>query len=303
LSFDVSVFSMFAAWNCGACVYVVPEEGFKYLNSITMIKEHNITVSSLVPTVLLYVEKYLDQFSFPSLRYSFFSGDKLFQQLAVKWNKAAANALIYNCYGPTETTIVCTSYLWDEKTADEESFNNIVPLGKPFKNMDFIFLDEQNKTNGISGELCFTGVQVIDSYLGNKHDKTFFDYDEKKYYKTGDIAALNEKGNLIFQGRKDSQVKINGYRVELLEIENTIRKILKMNVVVIAIPEKNVNKLFAFIEGNQVETNIKEQLAQFLPNYMIPNYYHFMPEFPKNSNGKIDLQLLKQTTHAGKSIS
>ncbi|MES2680754.1 MAG: AMP-binding protein [Bacteroidota bacterium] len=296
LSFDVSVFCIFSAWHCGACLYVVPEEGFKYLNCMQMIKTHDITITSMVPTVLQYLEKYLDEFSFDSLRYSFFSGDKLYHHLAKKWSKLAAKAQVFNCYGPTETTVVCTSYLWEETRSEKESVNNIVPLGKPFEDMAFILVNEQNEyINAGTGELCFTGKQVIDHYLGQQNEDCFFEYKRKRYYKTGDLAAVNENGNLIFYGRNDSQVKINGFRVELTEIENVIFKITGKNVVVIAGTENNLEVLFAFIENAKMdETKLRTELSGFLPVYMIPAHYRFVNAFPKNINGKIDRRQLKQ---------
>jgi D-alanine--poly(phosphoribitol) ligase subunit 1 len=296
LSFDVSVFSMFAAWNCGACVFVVPDKGFRYFNIINTIKEHSITVSSMVPTVLVYIEKYLNEFSFSSLRYSFFSGDKLYQHLAVKWKKAAPNAHIYNCYGPTETTIVCTGYPWEEKQAEKESVNNIVPLGKPFSGMEYILVDETNSVvQQGKGELCFAGQQVIPAYLNTSHENCFFTNNGKRYYKTGDLAEVNKNGNLVFHGRTDSQLKINGFRVELIEIENIISGIAKKNVAVISTEKNNLNLLVAFIEADMVDTaKLKEELIIVLPEYMMPESIETLAIFPKNINDKIDRHRLKE---------
>jgi amino acid adenylation domain-containing protein len=295
LSFDVSVFSIFAAWNCGACIYVVPDEGFKYLNCLTFLKDHDITVCSMVPTVLQYVEKYLHEFSFPKLRLSFFSGDKLYQHLTKKWQKIAPNAQIISCYGPSETTIVCTSYLWQEQIADQEAVNNIVPLGKAFAGMDYLMVDENNLIvkDGIA-ELCFCGDQVISAYLHQKNEERFFKFEGKRYYKTGDLAQVNTNGNLIFCGRKDTQVKINGFRVELLEIENAIFELTKKNCVVISKIENDMTLLIALIETKSIDIAlIKIQLSETIPAYMIPSQFLSLEKFPLNLNGKIDRQQLK----------
>jgi acyl-coenzyme A synthetase/AMP-(fatty) acid ligase len=268
-----------------------------------MIKEQGITVSSFVPGVLQYVEKYLDEFSFPALRFCFFSGDKLLQTLAEKWHKVAKNALIYNCYGPTETTIVCTEYFWHKDLSSEEAHNNIVSLGKPFENMQTVFLDDHDNVNRVSGELCFSGPQVIDAYLDEKQNNKFFDFEGNRYYKTGDLAGYNKNGNLVFYGRKDSQVKINGYRVELLEVEQAIRHVTKKNVVVQPNTTNEMPVLIAFIETSELDVmDLKINLKEILPDYMIPNSYKLVQEFPKNTNGKIDMQQLKKMTDAGKSI-
>lgn len=297
LSFDVSVFSIFAAWNCGACVYVVPDEGFKYLNCMTMIKAFGITVSSMVPTVLQYIEKYLPAFSFPDLKYSFFSGDKLYQHLAGKWKNAAVNSRIYNCYGPTETTIVCTAYLWDENLSKNESVNNIVPLGKPFEGMEIILVNDKDEiVDNEIGELCLSGAQVIAAYFNQKFENSFLMLDGKRFYKTGDLVEINKNGNLIFHGRKDTQVKINGFRVEPAEIENAIFGLTGKNSVVISKSVNNMEVLFAFLESSPTdETQLAEQLSVVLPRYMIPAHYKFIEGFPTNMNGKIDRQQLKNT--------
>lgn len=297
LSFDVSVFSMFAAWNVGACVYCVSDEGIKYLNVVSMLKNHRITVSSLVPTTLLYLEKYMDELTFPHLRYSFFSGDKLYHRMAVKWQKAAPASVLHNCYGPTETTIVCTGYPWEEQRSAAESVNDVVPLGKAFEGMYFLLVGENDRavSQGI-GELCFTGNQVIPAYLNNQDEDRFFEHDGNRYYKTGDLAEVNAQGNLIFHGRKDTQVKINGYRIELGEVEHALYQLTKKPVIVLALEKSHVNELVAFIETEQLDDwPLKKELATILPMYMVPTKYLAVPSFPKNSNGKVDYLQLRNS--------
>lgn len=291
LSFDVSVFSIFAAWNAGAAVVAVPEAGVKYLSLAATLSTQGITVSSMVPTVLLYLEKYLSELSFPGLRYSFFSGDKLFQHLAAKWQLAAPNAQIHNCYGPTETTIVCTGYHWQAQTSEREAYHNIVPLGKPFENMDYLLLDKEGER---AGELCFSGDQVIPSYLNRAHEDSFFQHGGKRYYRTGDLASVNAAGNLVFHGRKDAQVKINGYRVELAEVELAIGKCLDSTVVVQAEEEQGLVSLVAFIETDRIdEAALKKDLLAWLPAYMVPVRYMAVPVFPRSINDKIDSSRLR----------
>jgi D-alanine--poly(phosphoribitol) ligase subunit 1 len=295
LSFDVSVFSIFAAWNAGACVYCVPDEGLKYLNIVTTLRDHKITVSSMVPTVLLYLEKYLPEFSFPHLRYSFFSGDKLYQRLAHQWLQAAPATRIHNCYGPTETTVVCTSYPWEPIASERESVNGIVPLGKPFEGMDYLLLDESLAPvyEGIA-ELCFSGDQVIDAYLHHRYEERFFNHGGKRYYRTGDLAEVNASGNLVFHGRTDAQVKINGFRLELAEVEHVLARHMGKPVIVLACGDLGIDSLVAFVETEDLdEMKLKQELAKQLPAYMIPGKYIAVDSFPRNINGKIDRRQLK----------
>ncbi|PIP53884.1 MAG: hypothetical protein COX07_08345 [Bacteroidetes bacterium CG23_combo_of_CG06-09_8_20_14_all_32_9] len=293
LTFDVSVFSFFMPLMVGACCYILPDDGIKHIKIIESLQKHNITVVSMVPTVLRYIEKYLDEITLPDLRYSFFSGDALYHKLVTKWSKSLPNAKIHNFYGPTETTIVCTRYIFNEFTSAKESVNGIVPLGKVFEGMEALIVDENNKP-AEKGELCFAGLQVILSYLNNADAHKFFNYKNKCFYKTGDIVSVNKFGNLVFYGRTDNQVKINGYRVELVEIENAIYTITNVNCVVVCKEDENkINQLFAFIEKNQIDENsLKEKLYSVLPVYMIPQRFVAVKKFVLNANGKVDRKKL-----------
>jgi D-alanine--poly(phosphoribitol) ligase subunit 1 len=299
LSFDVSVFSIFAAWNCGACSYVVPSSGMKYMNILAAIKKHGITVTSMVPTALSYMNKYLREFNLSSVRYSFFSGDKLYHEHALAWQACAVNAKIYNCYGPTETTIVCSSYHWQKESSAAECFNGIVPLGKLFEGMRYLVVHEESDTiSGSPGELCLSGPQVIAGYLHRTNVDCFFEHNGQRFYKTGDLVSVNDKGDFIFHGRKDSQVKINGFRIELLEIEHAITQIVGAKVTVVVQESNKINTLLACVEGETgTETTLKKKLCEVLPEYMIPAEFHFFKELPMNINGKIDIGQLKTKIH------
>lgn len=295
LSFDVSVFSIFCAWNVGASVYVVPESNAKHIAIFKTIQQHKITIASFVPSVLSLLEKYLPEFKFPELRYSFFSGDALKHTLAKKWKSCLPNGVIHNFYGPTETTIVCTRYIWQEEEAGQESRNNIVPIGKPFPQMNFILVSESGEVVfelNAEAELCFEGAQVIDSYLNKMYEDRFLQINNKRYYKTGDRVSLNERGNLIFHGRLDSQVKINGYRVELAEIENAIHDTCACSNKVIVESKNGANQLIAFIESDK-EINLHELLGKRIPLYMIPSKFIFVKYLPLTINGKLDVEQLK----------
>lgn len=294
LTFDGSVFSFFMPLLVGACCYVLPDEGIKVFKIPEYLKNFNITVVILVPSVLRYIEQYIDVFLFPALRYSFFAGEALFYELVMRWKKSLPNGNIHNFYGPTETTILCTRYEFDEKKSNEESINGIVPLGKLFEGMSFMIVDENNQPID-KGELCIAGHQVISGYLNNQNQDRFFIRDSVRYYKTGDMVSLNKNGNLIFYGRTDRQVKINGFRVELGEIENTISNYTKTNVVVMCnSSENNMNKLIAYIETKTInENSLIEELRTFLPNYMIPQNFIPIEKFALNLNGKIDREKFK----------
>ena len=302
LTFDVSVFSFFLPLTIGACCYIVPQKGIRFIEIVKMLIEHKITVANLVPSVLQHLEKYIQEIEFPDLKYSFFCGEKLSHQTVSKWSKKIIHAEIINMYGPTETTIVCTSYNWNELDSFAEKNDDIVPIGKPFPNMDFVLLNKLNEqiTNEEIGELCFSGKQVISSYLNNEFEENFIQVrdsggNEKRYYKTGDLASLNSKGNLLFHGRVDNQVKINGHRIELNEIENKIQKITENNFFLACFQdEKRITQLVLFTESETDKFNLRSKLENILPSYMLPNSIILIDSIPLTINSKVDLQKLKE---------
>ena len=224
LTFDVSVFCLFMPLNIGACCYVVPQNGFKFLETIRLIKDLSITVSTFVPTLLNHIDQYISELQLPSLKYSFFIGDKLSHSLTSRWKKSIPNAEIINFYGPTEATIMCSYYKWEESISQLESINDIVPIGKLFPNINYKIINKENSPSKI-GELYLNGNQIITSYNKQTNLDSFTKTEENKtYYKTGDLVHINKSGNLIYHSRVDRQVKINGHRIEINEIEACIRK-------------------------------------------------------------------------------
>jgi acyl-coenzyme A synthetase/AMP-(fatty) acid ligase len=289
LTFDVSIFSFFMPLLTGGCCYVVPDKGLKFTNILRMLDEHKITVVSMVPTILSYIKNYLNEIKLPSLRLSIFSGDVLYHSLAVLWAKAIPNGVIHNFCGPTETTIVCLRYIFNEELSAKESVNGVVPLGKPMDGVEVIILDEENNITD-KGELCATGTQVITHYLNNKNEHKFIEINNKRWYRTGDMVLRNSDGNLCFLGRSDSQVKINGFRIELIEIEYAFQTFINNKAVVLNIKdENNINSLLAFVETEDLDDDeMKMKLSTHLPEYMIPKVIIAVEKFPLNINGKID---------------
>jgi D-alanine--poly(phosphoribitol) ligase subunit 1 len=298
--FDVSVFSAFTPLFSGGSVYLIPRRNFPHLEIPQLLLDEEITVLSMVPTVLHYLHPYFPELQFEKLRYSFFSGDKLFQSHALAWSECIPNARIVNCYGPTETTIVCTQFPWSAEAGEEQSLNGVVPLGKLFPGMDYLVLTEteQEANENEQGELCLAGKQVISSYLNNQEAHRFLKYTkngkEMVFYRSGDRVHVNTQGNLVFHGRTDTQVKINGYRVEPGEIEAVLARItgIHLNAVVACDTAEGLQSLVAFVEGAGNADALREQLAAHLPHYLLPKSIRFVESMPLTPNGKIDKQKL-----------
>jgi len=211
LTFDASLMCMFVPLMKGACFYV-PEDGPAYAKAIELIEHKNLTVALMVPSLLDYLRNYLQEITLPTLRYSFFGGERLSVEMAKKWLNCVPNAIVENLYGPTEAAIWCSRY---RLIINEFSSQGNVSIGKLFSDMNYILINEDNREVESQGELCLAGEQVIGQYLNNENSNSFFDNGGVRYYRTGDIVSLDDEKNLHFIGRLDNQLKINGYRVNL----------------------------------------------------------------------------------------
>lgn len=304
LSFDVSIACIFIAWEAGACLVPVPTEELVFIKALEIIKEHQVTVISMAPSALAYMKqlKLLEEFNFPHVRYTFFTGEALPYNLAVAWKKVAENSIIENAYGPTEVTVWSSMYRFNDQTS-EEVINGLAPIGKVLPGLKYNISDDQLNPvkRGNFGELLLYGSQVANGYWQNtsKTTSVFIKMNPGQFpgywYRTGDIVVENEKGNIVYINRKDNQVQINGFRVELGEIEFRIREYIKKDAVVV-LPYENKNNtltLIAFIEclGDEVK-DLKHHLISTLPSYMVPKKFYSVDTMPLNNSGKIDRKIL-----------
>lgn len=289
-TFDVFYFPFLLSLETGGTCCLLPQK--KQIRSLLILEalqHYRITVLSMVPTVLQIIKTLIKGMSFPDLRLSFFSGDILYRSLAETWEKACSNAVIYNCYGPTETTIVCTTFCWNDEKGD--TAHPIVPMGFPFPGTTVaVMLEGTRCATGETGELFIGGPQVFNGYLGQESSCL-----ENGWFPSGDLVHLDDRGCLHFHGRKDFQVKIGGYRVETEEVAVKVSALLQKEVVVLARrDQENNNILVAFVKSNlPVDTaSLTNRLKDMLPVYMIPGKYRIVEEWPYNNNGKIDRQKL-----------
>ncbi len=304
-TFDLSIFSYLIPSLFGASVYPISSKGVKLANTLNIMMDYNITVALVVPSILSFLKPYYDEIELQHLRYLFFCGEALSNDLSEKFSKCIPNARIVNFYGPTEATIFCTYYEWKKEKKDSKHYNGAVTIGKAFPNMYTIILDENNSITrpNVTGELCLAGNQLTKGYFKNeeKNKETFlelnYNSENLRLYRTGDLAFYDGDGDIMFCGRKDSQVKIQGYRVELGEIEHNLRKLFNNDdVVVIAnVNSNNLVELHCVIKGEQLQLfDIHKKVNEVLPAYMQPKEYHFIKDFPLNNNGKVDRNKLKE---------
>lgn len=301
LTFDLSVISYLIPLLKGACVYTVPHDQIKYSYIAQLLDDHLLTMAVMVPSTIRYLKPYFDEIDLPALKYNMFCGEALPIDLVSEWSTCVPNAFIDNAYGPTENTIFCSYYRYNREGLNK-SYNGILSIGKSMKSGQMIIVNDENLevSEGQLGELCLTGSQLTPGYWDNpeKNNELFFsDNNGVRFYKTGDNCYKDSEGDVMYSGRLDHQVKVQGYRVELGEIEHYAREFLKgPNAIAIACENKAGNtEITLFIEDNLTDTSIlSEYLKQKLPFYMFPSKILLNKKFPLNSNGKFDRNMLKK---------
>lgn len=299
LTFDLSVVSIVLPWSVGGCCCVVPEKGIAWMNILKALSNERVTVALMVPSVLPYMQRFFDEVRFPDLRVSQFCGEALMQDMVSAWSRCVPNAAIENVYGPTEATIYCTRYAWERERAEGESVSGIVPIGTAFPGTTTLVVDPDGRPcpPGERGELCLAGDQVMSGYWNDpgKTRAAFVDVSRDgrmlRAYRTGDVAFENADGNLIYCGRTDSQVKIDGHRVELGEIEHFARQFIDSSAAAVVVENDaaGVCRLRLYVGGDRIEkAGLERHLKENLPAYMRPAAITVLPELPLNLNGKID---------------
>lgn len=309
LTFDLSVHDIFLAWSTGACL-VVPEDNSSFAMS-RFIREKQPTVWFSVPSVVNLMDRMrlLKPGVFPSIRLSFFCGEALQGNTAQAWQNAVPQSGIINLYGPTEATIAITKYTLPGETGNWKMEIGVVSVGQIFDRNSFI-INAENPADD-RGELCLAGDQVVNNYLKNEQaDREAFFKDpgsSRKFYRTGDIVKVDADGDLFYLGRKDSEVKISGYRVNLKEIENVLEGYDSVGqaVVIYDQPDESAGMILAFILNNDehvelTDKSLDEHCRRQLPWYMVPGKFIFVNEIPLNENGKIDKSALKLAYINGK---
>ena len=296
LTFDLSVFSFLIPLSVGASFYPLPGKGIAYLEVADILETKEITVALMVPSVINYLKPYFGEINLPKMKYSLFCGEALYHETLSSWAKCVPQAKIENLYGPTEATIFCLRYEWQRGEAPHPQGKGIVPIGRPMEGMGAFKMSDNSLAE--EGELCLSGEQVTLGYWNNpsKTAEAFGTTNSgMKYYRTGDLCKVAEADSFLYLGRIDNQVKIDGHRVELEEIEFHARTFCGDKPVVAGVNRSEAGSFFIilFIESEKdLGKGLEEHLKKHLPVYMIPKEIITVSLFPLNSNGKTDRKAL-----------
>ena len=305
LSFDFSVMDLFVPWLAGASTYVVPDS--QKMAPGHFIKEHDLTVWTCVPSLITIMAQMnlLKPGLYPSLKYSFFSGEKLTGEAAGIWHAATPHGIVVNLYGQSETIIASLAYNYDPGLGLIDKHAS-VPLGTELDGIMVGVVDESRAFvgHGTTGELAISGPHVARGYLDNPkrtadkfRELTHPEYGAHFWYITGDLAYQDETGIFHFLGRADNEVKIKGNRILLEEVEDFLRQYSGCDVVA-AIPSYTeggiVECLIGFVAAESVdEIGIKNRLREVLPLPAVPRRIQVLKKLPLSQNGKVDRKALR----------
>ncbi|WP_282016609.1 AMP-binding protein [Marinifilum flexuosum] len=300
LTFDISVFALLMPLINGGCLYTIPLDATKFTYIAELLEKYYLTFLPVVPSMIRNLNPYLDEVQTDSVRYTIVAGEAFMKDVLDPWQNKIKHSITINMYGPTENTVYATGHSFKYGQNAFEHHGGLT-IGKDLKNSKSIIIDEKGnpiKSANEIGELCLSGPQLTPGYLNNKKEnqEKFFFYNDERFYKTGDLCFYDENSLIMYIGRLDSQVQINGYRVELNEIESKYKSISKYSSIAIPFSNRQGNlEIALIIECDKYDyTSDIEKLKGTLPSYMCPSKILFMKRFPLNSNGKIDKRALKE---------
>ena len=305
ISFDASVWEFYAPLLAGACLVLARPNGHKNpLYLIQTIQRHEVTTLQLVPSSLrlLLDEPALAQCH--SLKRVFCGGEPLTRDLVERFS-ARSTADLINLYGPTETCIDATFWVFDRERSTRS-----VAIGRPISNMESYVLDQSLAAVpvGVCGELYLGGAGLSRGYL-RRPDLTaerfvpdpFSREAGARWYRTGDLARYQADGNIVYEGRADRQVKLLGFRIELGEIESCLARHPAVRACAVIVREDRPGRknLAAYVvtlpeqTSDQTTTDeLRAFLASKLPVYMLPSFFVHLEQLPLTENGKLDWRAL-----------
>ena len=309
MNFDVFTEEVFPTYLAGGTLVLRDEASALGGDAFwSFIEKHKITFITL-PTAFWHTlctqlaDRHVEMAK--SVKLLVFGGEAMSEHMLDLWQQRFGSSVrLMNTYGPSETTVVVTGF----DCQDYDVSKGKVPIGKPFNNVECYILDEDlNQCSpGKRGELYIAGPQVAKGYL-HRPELTKERFINNPFgsgrfgvmYKTGDVCSYLPDGNIAFEGRNDSQVKLRGLRIELGEIETAINRLESVKACVVIVREDipGDKKIVAYFvpEGETPSPKLlKEELKTVLAGYMIPTAFVSLGEIPLTTNGKVDKRALPE---------
>ncbi len=299
LSFDASITEIFLPLIFGKKIILSSGTGLEIFDDVNLFKYAPFDFIKLTPSHISILISVINKETRPKLSNKYIiGGEALYNYHINLFRSFGIDATIVNEYGPTEATVGCIIYEFN--TFEVIPSSESIPIGKPISNTKIYVLDENRQFLPADevGEIYIAGNGVARGYF-NREDLTSekfvpnpFDTNARMY-KTGDLAKWMPDGNLLYYGRLDEQVKINGHRIELGEIEAALIEMpqIKLASVILSKLDTSEPRLIAYLQpkdNSDKRPNVREELSKIVPSFMIPNIFMWVNDFPLTTNGKID---------------
>jgi D-alanine--poly(phosphoribitol) ligase subunit 1 len=304
--YDVSIQDTFQPLFFGAFIYIYNHFFIPEL-TLPLIKKEKFTLVTAVSTILSLITgnlENLDQYFFPDLKYISTGAEVCSVKLINKWISSNPNLVIVNGYGPSEVNSVTVSYHIDKSKINEEQ-ENYYPIGRAHKDVLAVLVNKNKEVINeefVDGELYLGGKQLMTGYWANPEqtEKAFAYIDGIKYYKTGDLCYYDEGSNLVYKGRNDLEVKHNGRRINLEEINGIIQNNFNFSCVDCfqLKLDQHISYLNLMMKVDNYEgiLDLKKKLITTLngrlPSHSLPNVFSFYNQNLQTSSGKVDRKLL-----------
>ena len=305
LYFDACLKEIIPTIKYGAKTIIIPKQLFMFpMKLVEFLNEYKINTLCWVVSALTMISSFrtFEKVKPEHLRTIAFASEVFPIKQFNLWREAVPNARFINLYGPTETTGICCYYEVDREFALDE----VLPVGRPFKNTQILLLDENNQIPpvGEQGEICIRGTRLTLGYYRNP-EKTAEAFQQNPLnnlypeliYRTGDLGKYNDRGELVFCSRKDFQIKHMGHRIELGEIEVIVDMHDDVDTAC-CIFDNVKKKIVLYYVGQLSVADMSVYIKSKLPRYMVPNVIRQLDTMPLTANGKIDRNLLKQMYEA-----
>lgn len=294
--FDVSVKDIYGALACGCTLVVVPRALFSQPAAlVSYLEEKQVTIMTWAVAALCLITSLhgLEGQTLSSVRRVMFSGEVMPVDHLCTWMDHLPEAVFVNLYGPTEVTCNCLYHIIDRDRAYDEG----IPLGVAFPNRQVLLVGEDGSLvtePGATGEILVRGVSLALGYVGDE-ERTAAVFTQNplhrrfpdRVYRTGDLGAYSESGELFYRGRKDNQIKHQGHRVELEEVDLAIEAVPGVTRCR-CVYDKEKKRLIAFYEGTADAASLRAHALETLPPFMMPTKILPIEAMPLTKNGKVD---------------
>ncbi len=294
LAFDVHVWEFVLPLVAGCLLVVYPQHRFFDLRAVAeLLVEQEVSIAGFVPSLLKSLLERPDFVARNRLRVMFCGGERWDASLARRFRQRLPRCALRNSYGPAETTLAVANWLVPDDAALAR-----IELGDPLANTVFLIEEVGAENDVVLGVLCIGGAQVADGYLSRPSPDPFFttlvDGVATRFYRSGDLVELDTRTRaLTFRGRVDQQVKVNGVRIELEEIEAAILTLHDIEACVVVVMSRNDDRFllatFKTVDNLALDTSqLRRRCQELLPATHLPAVFRQLDAYRLTISGKLD---------------